>query len=118
MESLSYFVLDEFTCPCCLKNHIDSDFVKLLNNARHIAGIPFKITSGYRCEKHNKSVGGSPNSSHLTGNAADISAISSQAKFMIIRSLLDVGFKRIGVSSNFIHVDNSDTLVQNVMWTY
>lgn len=31
-----------------------------------------KITSGYRCKKLNKAVGGVPNSAHLTGYAADI----------------------------------------------
>ena len=32
----------------------------------------YNINSGYRCEAHNKVVGGSPNSQHLLGKAADI----------------------------------------------
>ena len=34
--------------------------------------MPIIINSAYRCEAHNKSVGGSPNSQHLLGKAADI----------------------------------------------
>jgi hypothetical protein len=35
-------------------------------------GKPIKISSGYRCEKLNKAVGGVYNSQHLKGQAADI----------------------------------------------
>lgn len=35
-------------------------------------GSPVIITSGYRCEEHNRAVGSVRNSQHLLGNAADI----------------------------------------------
>lgn len=34
---------------------------------RDALGKPIQITSGYRCEKLNKLVGGVPNSSHMKG---------------------------------------------------
>ena len=33
---------------------------------------PVYIESGYRCEDHNREVGGVPNSQHVLGTAADI----------------------------------------------
>jgi hypothetical protein len=37
---------------------MDKHFLRLLDNARQIAGIPFKINSGFRTPKHNEKVGG------------------------------------------------------------
>lgn len=60
------------------KNKIDNRIpTELLGNAQELLnglqqirdalGKPIKITSGYRCEKLNKLVGGVSNSSHLKG---------------------------------------------------
>ncbi len=37
---------------------------------------PIIVTSGFRCPKVNKAVGGVPNSQHLQGQAADIRAVN------------------------------------------
>ena len=44
----------------------------VLEPLRVAMGKPIKISSGYRCEKLNKAVGGVYNSQHLKGQAADI----------------------------------------------
>ena len=44
----------------------------VLEPLRVAMGRPIKISSGYRCEKLNKEVGGVYNSQHLKGQAADI----------------------------------------------
>ena len=44
----------------------------VLEPLRVAMGKPIKISSGYRCERLNKSVGGVYNSQHLNGQAADI----------------------------------------------
>ena len=44
----------------------------VLDPLRRIIQKPIIITSGYRCEKLNKAVGGVANSWHQQGNAADI----------------------------------------------
>ncbi len=41
-------------------------------------GRPIIITSGYRCEKLNKAVGGSSTSQHRFGQAADIRSVSDK----------------------------------------
>lgn len=115
----SYFKQSEFDCKCgCGKNNINSDLVEDLNVARQIAGIPFVITSGCRCGGHNKASGGLASSAHLTGHAVDIQANSSQQRFRVLEGLVMAGFKRVGISKHFIHVDNDKTKPSQVAWLY
>ena len=44
----------------------------VLDPLRELYGKPIHISSGYRCPRLNKAVGGEANSQHLTGQAADI----------------------------------------------
>ena len=44
----------------------------VLEPLRVAMGKPIKISSGYRCERLNKAVGGVYNSQHLKGQAADL----------------------------------------------
>ncbi len=115
---LKHFTLKEFRCPCCHKVNMNEEFLKKLDKARDLAGVLFIITSGYRCPKHNKEVGGKPDSAHIKGLAADIECFRSRNRFKIIESLLRVGFTRIGVGKNFIHVDMDSSKPQRVIWTY
>lgn len=48
---------------------------KVLDPLREAYGKPIIVTSGYRCEKLNKLVGGSASSQHKKGEAADIKTI-------------------------------------------
>lgn len=114
----NYFSISEQVCKCCGKGKLDSEFLERLNLARQIAGIPFIVTSAYRCEKHNKNINGSPTSSHLLGLAVDIKAEDSRSRFIIVNALLSVGFTRLGISKNFVHVDLDSSKTQNVIWTY
>jgi uncharacterized protein YcbK (DUF882 family) len=52
--------------------NMDVDFLNKLAEARKIASIAFKITSGYRTPKHNEKVGGVPSSSHVRGDVLQI----------------------------------------------
>lgn len=117
---MKYFQIEEFESPDLKGSGINMDkhFLSLLDNARHIAGISFKITSGYRTKEHNEKVGGVPNSSHTKGHAADIAATSGSERWIIIDSLIKAGFNRIGVANTFIHVDNDPDKPANVLWTY
>ena len=64
----------EFKCPCgkCngYGNGIATTLVETLQELRNKYG-KLQITSGYRCLAHNKAVGGSTNSKHTKGQAAD-----------------------------------------------
>lgn len=74
------------------------------------------ITSGLRTPEHNKKVGGSPTSSHLKGLACDIACNSSKNAFIIIKTALDAGFKRIGIAKDHIHLDVDEEKTQYCMW--
>lgn len=48
----------------------------LLDPLREKWGKPIVVTSGYRCAKLNRAVGGAKNSQHTTGEAVDIRTLS------------------------------------------
>ena len=115
----SFFKEHEFACKCgCGLNNVNGELKEDLNVARGIAGIPFVITSGSRCEVHNKNSGGSRTSSHILGYAVDIKADSSLERFKILESLIIAGFQRIGISKHFIHVDNDPHRPNKITWLY
>ena len=107
-----YFTRSEFDCRCgCGFNNWDTDagqrFVRGLDRARKAAGIPFSLNRGCSCPEHNASVGGSPTSSHML-MAADIKADTSEARFRIVKALLDTGFDRVFLyhDKGIVHVDD------------
>lgn len=96
---------------------LDIELCAMLDMARGKAGVPFMITSGLRTPTENDALAQSvKDSAHLTGNAVDIECADSEARFAMIKGLLDAGFTRIGVYSQHIHCDNSQTLPPNVIW--
>ena len=99
---------------------LDTKLVEMLDKAREIAGIPFKINSGYRTKSQNKKAGGVEDSAHLTGLAVDIACTSDVNRWKIINALISVGFKRIGISfsKKFIHADIDHNKTNMVIWGY
>jgi len=115
----TYFDKSEFDCKCqCGANEVKPRLIDMLNAAREDAGIPFTITSGTRCETNNALSGGAPDSAHLNGWAVDIHAVSSRARYTILKALLDAGFTRIGIGSTFIHADCDPDKFKEVVWKY
>ena len=93
------------------------DFLAKLDEAREYANIPFIINSAYRSPTHKESIK-NPTSSHIKGLAVDIKVIDSRQRFLVLDSLIAVGFTRIGIADTFIHVDMDFDKSQNVIWTY
>ena len=114
----NYFSRKEEWCPCCKQGGLLPDFRDKLNRAREIADIPFILNSAFRCEFHNKDVGGSCTSSHLVGCAVDIRCDNSHDRYLILNALIQVGFNRIGIAKTFIHVDDDLTKPSGVIWVY
>jgi uncharacterized protein YcbK (DUF882 family) len=117
---LKYFDLSEFDSPDYpgSGSRMNHEFLDSLDKIREIAGIPFHINSGFRTSAQNKKDKGALNSAHLRGLAADIAAPEGFQRFRILQAALLMGVRRIGVGSNFIHLDMDDSLPNPTIWTY
>ena len=117
---MRYFTLDEFDSPDEVGSgaNMQQSTLDMLDNARDIAVIPFKINSGFRTKSHNAYVGGKENSSHLYGYAVDISVTSSTQRATVLNALVKAGFNRIGIAKTFLHADNDPEKSQDVFWVY
>lgn len=105
------FKSNEFACKgkgCCSKVLIDEKLVEHLQKIRTYFGMPVTINSAYRCETHNKSVGGSSGSYHTKGQAADIVVKNVKpaevAKYAETIGILGIGLYE-GKDGNFVHID-------------
>ena len=118
--ALKYFKLSEFESPDLPNvNNMCPKFLKKLDKARAIAGIPFFITSGYRSPQHNLDVGGVQDSAHtlIPCKAVDIACDNSINRQKIIRALAKVGLtRRLGIAKSFIHTDDSQKT--DAIWLY
>ncbi len=100
------FLLSEFACPCCHLVKLEPLLLEKLQRLRDLTEGPLIITSGYRCKRENRRVGGVPHSYHLLGKAADV-----YSKVVSLEKLLDfaaqIGFTGIGYypDRHFLHLD-------------
>jgi hypothetical protein len=101
------FVSTEFDCHgngCCSSTKVDSKLIDYLQKIRNHFGKAVSINSGYRCQKHNASVGGASKSNHMDGEAADI-RISGVTPLELAKYAESIGVLGIGVYSWGIHID-------------
>ena len=118
---LIYFNISEFDSPDEVGSgyRMNKDFLRRLDTARGIAGIPFKINSGYRTAHHNDTVlQARIGSSHKKGLAVDIAYKGSRQRYLIINALMIVGVNRFGIGKTFIHADVDKTKDEDVIWLY
>ena len=109
----------EFRCQCgCGYDLINAPLVKQIQRFRDLLeiytgyGIPITISSGCRCEEHNKKVGGAKNSFHAMGLAADL-AFSLRPMLDMgriiqtanVSNIMNVGGIGVYPERNFIHLD-------------
>lgn len=100
-----HFKLSEFACKD------GSDIVLVhpllvagLESIRAEINAPLIINSGYRSHLYNQQIGGTPQSAHLWGFAADIQ--SPRVSPVEIQEIAeDLGFGGIGSYNTFTHVD-------------
>lgn len=115
-----YFQESEFKrcTPSCRMEQMDPAFLALLDRVREAAGIPLVLNSAYRSPAYEKKKGRTGTSSHCEGKAVDIRCNASTNRYKIIKAALECGIRRIGVGKNYIHLDNSETHAQDVIWHY
>ena len=112
-KNTEHFKVSEFTCKCgCGYNVIDQRVIDMAETIRQELGVPVRVNSGCRCEKHNKAVGGTKGSFHVKGKAADLScSLGALKMFEAVKKLKDEGklpdleYCILYRGRNFIHID-------------
>jgi len=99
-------------------NYISLKLIKILELIRVEIKQPITINSGYRTIKHNKFVGGTKNSSHLRGFAADIRITTDKQRFLFLAAAVKFGINRIGIRKDFIHIDIDSNKNSFRTWLY
>lgn len=123
-----YFKYSEFDCKCgkCERpeNVPSKELVDILTKIRKHYNQPVIINSGYRCEAHNKAVGGSANSQHFKGSAVDFivknTPTESVWEYVLDKwgdSPLGLAIKRnkANIYAGFVHID---TRGKKARWEY
>jgi uncharacterized protein YcbK (DUF882 family) len=106
--------MDEFECKCgcIMPEFVKKNVQELADNLQVLRNVVGRLdpTNGYRCKDHNADVGGSVNSQHLKGKAADIK--SKQFSPSEIATITDDLMKSekfkiggVGIYNTFTHVD-------------
>lgn len=108
------FSAKEFACNHCKEVVIEEQLVYQLQQLRDIFNTGIIITSGYRCPTHNARVGGSKQSLHIKGKAADFTMLGEINAFQVFTEACKI-FNRVGLyqSSNnplsaYMHVDSGE----------
>lgn len=106
---MKWFKKEDFLCRCgkCkMPAEVEGNLMALVENvlepAREKLGLPIIVNSGYRCERHNRHVGGVANSQHLSGEAADIRCEDNKR---LVKIIVEAGrFDQLIIYPTFIHV--------------
>ena len=80
---------EQFSPPQNIVTNLTSLCTHILQPLRDKAG-PISTSSGWRCERANKAVGGSVTSQHMSGMAADISAIKG-TNALLFKKIQELG---------------------------
>ena len=109
LQLTEHFRLTEFVCPCCSRIKVVNEFephIDMLQEMRDRLGFGIHVNSGYRCEKHNKAVGGAKNSWHLKF-ATDLRPTDRDPQKLtyMIQLAEEIGFTGIGTYSAWVHLD-------------
>jgi uncharacterized protein YcbK (DUF882 family) len=118
MRLTKNFSSEEFECPCCQACAMNTDFLAKLQELRSFVARPMNINSGFRCENHNRVIGGFDKSRHLSGDAIDCCTVgwSSSDLYSLISKAQELGFKGIGIGKTYVHLDTRSGKAK--MWVY
>jgi len=108
----AHFSRHEFKCKglhCCGgSDPINIELVRCLQSLRDMVGKPLIISSGFRCRKHNKDVGGAHNSQHIFGDGVDVK-IPTGMNATTLKELAEKipAFRMggIGLYNTWVHLD-------------
>ena len=114
MKLTKNFSLEEFECRCGCKmpDFVRKNVENLAENLQVLRDVVGRLdlTNAYRCKEHNADVGGSTNSQHLLGKAADVKSktIKPNEMAQTVDDLMkseNFELGGIGIYNTFTHVD-------------
>lgn len=101
-----YSIYQYFSTAEVAKWKLKPELWQILDDSRALSGTPFIITSGLRTIEQNKVVGGTPNSAHLRGLAADIACTDPLKRTTMLRGILGCGRPVfLEIAKAHLHVD-------------
>ena len=109
-KEIRWFRREEFACRCgsCggFPREPEESLIRTADRIRTALGCPVTVSSGVRCEAHNRAVGGVANSRHLTGKAMDICAAGKSARELLalVQRQETVRYA-YAIDSRFVHMD-------------
>lgn len=113
-----HFRKSELACKCCGKLKFPEEMVEFIERVRNAFGKRMIVTSGYRCAKHNMSVGGKSGSAHVQGLAVDFAVMNGQERYAMLRAAIQSGAKGIGIAEGFMHMDIMTRREHQTLWVY
>jgi uncharacterized protein YcbK (DUF882 family) len=100
--------------------------LKKFEEVRKSYGSPIRITSGYRCLVHNRVIGSTDKSQHVTGDALDLQPMAFQdiaqlerlygACIKVFKAVGDARYRSPNLLNNFVHVDTRSD--REYRWKY
>lgn len=90
----------------------------MLDKLRDLVGFPIILNSAYRSPVYEKKKGRTGTSSHCKGIAFDIRCNDSFKRASLVFNASELGFTRIGISKNFIHIDCDSSKSNPCIWLY
>lgn len=114
-----YFKAKELQCKgkgCCSKDTLPTiETILAIDVIRYVLGMPLIVTSGCRCEIHNKRVGGKKGSFHLAREGKRCAVDMKTRDMYRLNDLIQqyYRFKGIGFYKGFTH---GDTRKKRARW--
>lgn len=110
-QKMSSLQVSRVPCPCCGTFIGDEDFYGRLDAALGYLGHAVKVTSGYRCARHNARVSKRSTGRHVSGQAVDILAKSPREKGAVLMACIRAGLVSFAIlpGGAGLHVDANET---------
>jgi hypothetical protein len=120
-DSFKPYDKESFKCKCGCGNTVSefSLFIEFMNYLYEKTNNIYVISSGFRCTKHNKAVGGKIDSDHTKGLAVDIATPTIEDRSLVVYYAFKFGVQRAIVYTDrkFIHLSiNKDLTNPILLW--
>ena len=110
-DGIKFFRKEEFACKCgryCngYPAEMDEALIRTAERLRRHFGAPVRVSSGLRCSRHNRSVGGVGNSRHLAGKAMDfcVTGKTAAAVLEFIQQQPEIRYA-YAIDGSYVHMD-------------